>query len=80
MSDFSKFFENITYMGPELEDGDVVTDVIILSRVMRADNGPKSALTIHVSEEIDPFVQVGMVETARQVIGADFGDCEDEDD
>jgi hypothetical protein len=44
---------------------------------MRADNGPKSALTIHVSEDIDPFVQVGMIETARTVIGTDFSEDED---
>jgi hypothetical protein len=78
MPDFTKFFEGIKYLGPGLEDGDVVTDVIIVSRVMRADNGPKSALTIHVSEDIDPFVQVGMIETARTVIGTDFSE-DDED-
>lgn len=81
MSDFSKFFEGITYAGPSLDDGDVVTDVIVLARVMRADDeGPKSALTIHTSTEMDPFVQVGLIETARRVIGNDFGDCGDDED
>lgn len=79
MSDMSKFFEGIEYIGPVLEEGDFVTDVIVVSRVMRADNGPKSALTIHVSADIDPFVQVGMIECARTAIGADFGDEDDQD-
>lgn len=79
MSDLSKFFEGFTYAGPLLDEGDVVTDVIIISRVMRADNGPRSALTIHVSEDIDPFVQVGLITTAAQVIGGDFGDEDDDE-
>lgn len=52
--------------GIDLDDGDVLTDVIIVGRVLRLD-GPASVL-VGISPGTDRVVQVGLVTAATRII------------
>lgn len=48
------------------EPGDVITDVIVIARVQRADN-PESSLIMATSEGLDYYTQRGMIVTAEEL-------------
>lgn len=50
-------------------EGDVITDVMVLARVMRIDGKPgHSALIIGESDRLDHIVQMGMLATATGIV------------
>jgi hypothetical protein len=57
--------------GPDLDDGEVIADVVILCRLMKADE-QHSAHAIYTSEHTDAIVQFGMVQAASVKLAASF--------
>ena len=62
-----------------LEDGDLITDAILLMRVARVDKDG-SALVIASTPGVDWITQLGMVEAARTIMHDTSGDDDDDED
>ena len=63
----------------DLDDRDIITDVIVLARVMRMGDPPvSSGLVIGTSQGVDEIVQRGMLSLA-QSMGEWAGDCNCDD-
>ena len=63
----------------DLDDRDIITDVIVLARVMRMGDPPgSSGLVIGTSQGVDEIVQRGMLSLA-QSMGDWAGDCDCDD-
>lgn len=78
MTAFTESLAGIEITGPELEEADVITDVVIISRVMRPDR-KASALVWHASEQTDAIVQLGLMSAAKMLMEAGYlEDGEDE--
>lgn len=77
MTAFTESLAGIEITGPELEEGDIITDVVIISRVMRADQ-KASSLVWHASDQTDAIVQLGLMSAAKMLMEAGY--LEDEDD
>lgn len=58
-----KAIENLELDGPDLDDGEVVADVVILCRLMKASE-QHSAHGIYTSSNTDAIVQFGIVQAA----------------
>lgn len=55
----------------ELEDDEVVTDIIILTRNVRMSEGQgKSSIGIYPEEHVDAILAIGMISSALQVYEA----------
>ena len=65
----------------EVEDGEMVTDVIVLARSVRSrnDDRPEEALLVSGTTSTTYGLQMGMLRIAQEVLGVDFED-EDEDE
>ena len=65
----------------QIEDGEMVTDVIVLARSVRSRNNdrPEEALLVSGTTSTTYGLQMGMLRIAQEVLGVDFED-EDEDE
>lgn len=59
--------EHIELDGPELEDGEVIADVVILCRLMKADE-KHSSLALYTSDHTDAIVQMGIIQSASVML------------
>ena len=78
MTAFTESLAGMEITGPELEDGDVITDVVIISRVMRPDQ-KASSLVWHASEQTDAIVQLGLMSAAKMLMEAGYMEDGDDD-
>lgn len=77
MTAFTEALSGIEITGPELDEGDVITDVVIITRVMRPDQ-KASSLVWHASENTDAIVQLGLMSAAKMLMEAGYMDDEDD--
>lgn len=59
----------------DIEDGDIITDVVVIARIQDLDRPGEEALAIGASSHTGFLLQRGMIEEAREATrGAMFGD------
>jgi len=75
MTAFTDALKGLQITGPELDDGEIIADAIIITRVMRADQH-HSALYIHATSSTDAIVQLGMLTAAQAIATANYPDDE----
>lgn len=63
----TKAIESIELDGPELENGEVIADIVILCRLMKADE-KHSSLALYTSNHTDAIVQIGIVQSASVML------------
>ena len=74
----TKAIENIELDGPDLEDGEVIADIVILCRLMKADE-KHSSMALYTSGHTDAIVQMGIIQSASVMVkSAIIGDGDGE--
>lgn len=77
MTAFTEAISGMEIIGPELEEGEVVTDVLIISRVMRADQ-EASTIFQHATRGTDAIVELGLLNAATLISQASYMGADDE--
>lgn len=78
MTAFTDSIAGMEIIGPELKEGDIITDVVIISRVMRMDESD-SALIWHATEKTDSIVEMGMVNACRLLMESGYTEVTDDE-
>ena len=76
MTTFTEALNGLQIVGPDLDEGEVIADVVIISRVMRADQ-EHSALNIHATAGTDAIVELGMLTAAQTIAKANCLDADE---
>lgn len=77
MTAFTESLNGLEIVGPDLDDGEVVTDVLIISRVMRADM-EASILFRHASRGMDAIVELGLLNAAHLLAQSQYTEADNE--
>jgi hypothetical protein len=75
MTAFTDALSGLQITGPELKEGEIIADAIVITRVMRAD-ADHSGMNIHATVGTDAIVELGMLTAAQAIAKAN---CLDDD-
>jgi hypothetical protein len=76
MTAFTDALSGLQITGPDLDEGEIIADAIIITRVMRAD-ADHSGMNIHATSGTDAIVELGMLTAAQAIAKAN---CLDDDE